>query len=117
MFSTAVVHQSLPVLFLLALFSGSYAWMKQRRIPAWASSIPPWGIDVRQWPGLFLSAIHAEKDNDPLLTPAMQRALSVPRPSTKGRSSAVGDWLAPLIVWFLMITISLAIAGFLLGER
>lgn len=31
--------------------------------------------------------------------------------------SFAGDWLAPIIVWFVVITISLAIAGVLLGEE
>ena len=29
----------------------------------------------------------------------------------------MADWLAPIIVWFLVITMGLAIAVFLLGEK
>jgi hypothetical protein len=36
---------------------------------------------------------------------------------TKGRVSRLGDWVAPVIVLFLLITMSLAILGLLLGER
>ena len=37
--------------------------------------------------------------------------------STKDRLSAAGDWLVPVIVWALVILMTLAIVGFVLGDR
>jgi len=37
--------------------------------------------------------------------------------SNKGKFAAFGDWLVPVIVWFLVITMALAIVGFLLGDK
>ncbi len=35
----------------------------------------------------------------------------------KNRLSVAGDWLAPILVWFLVISMGVAIVGFLLSER
>jgi len=35
----------------------------------------------------------------------------------KSRLSVAGDWLAPILVWFLVISMGSAIVGFLLSER
>jgi hypothetical protein len=37
--------------------------------------------------------------------------------SPKSKFSAAGDWLVPVIVWVLVILMTLAIVGFLLGDR
>lgn len=37
--------------------------------------------------------------------------------SSKNKLALVGDWLAPTIVWFLVIMMILAIVGFVLGNR
>ena len=37
--------------------------------------------------------------------------------SVHKRLSIVGDWLAPIAVWFLVIAMTLAIASVLLGHR
>jgi len=37
--------------------------------------------------------------------------------SSRNKLSIVGDWLAPTIVWFLVITMGVAIVGFLLSNR
>ena len=116
MISVAVIQELLSVLFLLGLFSFCAA-IKQRRIAVWAPAIQPYAIAAPGRAALFFSAIHIGKETDPLGTPAMQRALRSSRVPSKTHSSMAGDWLAPLIVWFLVITVSLAIAGFLLGER
>jgi hypothetical protein len=39
------------------------------------------------------------------------------KPPDKGRLAVVADWLVPVIVWFLVIMMGLAIVGFLLGDR
>ena len=40
-----------------------------------------------------------------------------PKASSTNKLSLVGDWLAPTLVWLLVITMGLAIVGFLLGNR
>jgi len=47
-----------------------------------------------------------------------QRAAEVPRNvSARNRLSIVGDWVATIIAWWAVITIGLAIAGIVLGEK
>lgn len=35
----------------------------------------------------------------------------------QGKLAAAGDWLVPVIVWFLVIMMGVAIVGFLLGDK
>lgn len=42
---------------------------------------------------------------------------NAPKTPVKGKLSAAGDWLVPIIVWVLVIMMSAAIVGFLLGDR
>lgn len=50
--------------------------------------------------------------------PFNQRSGQVtPRGIRRSRLSVAGDWLVPVIVWFLVIMMTMAIIGFLLGDR
>ena len=76
-----------------------------------------------QWPDFqhskpsALSDLHSAKEKQMLGTGGVGKPIAGWQPSTKTRSAAIGDWLAPLIVWFLVIAMGMAIVGFLLGER
>jgi hypothetical protein len=37
--------------------------------------------------------------------------------STKNKLSIVGDWVATIIAWWAVVTISLAIVGVVLGDK
>jgi len=53
-----------------------------------------------------------------LKDPLYQRKNEVAqKASSQNKLSLAGDWLAPALVWFLVITMGLAIAGFLIGNR
>jgi len=73
--------------------------------------------DFQHWTNLFLSAVHSGNEKPLSSAGAVgQPALHRKSPS-KDRLSVAGDWLAPLIVWFLVIGMTVAMVGFLLGER
>ena len=117
MTNIAVAHQLLSVFLLLGLLSLFYAAIEKRRIAVWAQALPSCRNDVRRWPSLFLSAFQADKASDPLGSGSMHTSLNAASPAKKSRSSMAADWLAPIIVWFLVISMGLAIASLLLGER
>jgi len=50
-------------------------------------------------------------------SPMNQRVGIAGSASPKSKFSAAGDWLVPVIVWVLVILMTLAIVGFLLGDR
>ena len=64
----------------------------------------------------LLSAVHSGHEHSVPNGVIGQPALNRKRPS-KDRLSIAGDWLAPMIVWFLIIGMGVAIVGFVLGER
>jgi hypothetical protein len=94
------------------------AWATRRLIPVMLGQrFLPARPEVLPKTSFFLSALHSGKQNDMLGGGGLQRPDGQGRASTKDRLSILGDWLAPIIVCFLVITMSLAIVGFLLGER
>ncbi|MGH9641764.1 MAG: hypothetical protein ACRD3Q_05015, partial [Terriglobales bacterium] len=101
MISVAVIQELFSILFVLGLSFYFYTASKQRCFALWARAIPPCASAVPRRPVLLFSTVHAEKESGALGTPAMQRALRAGRASTRPHSSVAGDWLAPLIVWFL----------------
>ena len=107
-------------LVLLASFAGlsSYlVWAKRRRIAAMAGPwFPPPGTETRRWTTLFRSTLHSGKD-DTLVTGALREPVGNGKATARNKVSVAGDWLAPVIVWFLVISMGLAIVGFLIGER
>ena len=46
----------------------------------------------------------------------MERQAKVADQRAANSLSFAGDWLAPIIVWLVVMALGLAIAGFLLGE-
>jgi hypothetical protein len=117
MISIALAQQSLSLFLVLGLSSFLYAAIRRRRIAIWAQAIPSCRNDVQRWPGLFLSALHADKASGLPDSGSMHTPLNAGHLSGKSRFSMAGDWLAPVIVWFLVIGMGLAIASLLLGER
>ena len=63
--------------------------------------------------------VHARKMFWPLIPPTTPNfsASSVPRALWRKYKSPIGDWLAPLLAWLVVVWIILAIVGFLLGEN
>ena len=55
----------------------------------------------------------------PLIPPTTPNfsASSLPRALWRKYKSPVGDWLAPILAWLVVVWITLAIVGFLLGEN
>jgi len=100
--------------FLVVVVSSYYAylmWARKLLTPATVGpQCPPIKIGTQRSTLLFA---------DPKLSaPVDQRAGGSARtPAAAGKSSAVGDWLVPVIVWVIVIMMGLAIVGFLLGER
>jgi hypothetical protein len=46
-----------------------------------------------------------------------QTAEAAEKTHAKDKLSVIGDWLAPSIVWVVVIALGLAVAGFLLSEE
>lgn len=111
------------LVWLASLVAGlsSYAyvlWANRRRIPVMVRQrFLPQGPEILLWTTFFLAAVHSGKESDMPGGGALRSPGGNGRASTKDRLSIAGDWLAPIIVCFLVITMSLAIVGFLLGER
>jgi len=100
--------------FLVVVVSSCYAYLMCARkllTPATVGpQCPPTKIGIQRSTALF---------SDPKLSaPVDQQAGGSGRtPAAASKSSAVGDWLVPVIVWVIVIMMGLAIVGFLLGER
>ena len=98
-------------LFLAAVCSYAYlVWARKLLTPAMAGPRYASGINAIQRSALFLST---QKST----SPADQRVGIAGSASVKSKFSAAGDWLVPVIVWVLVILMTLAIVGFLLGDR
>ncbi len=112
----AVIQQQLLLSFFLVAFS----WLKWRtrvlRTIAVGRAFGS-GIDILRPPLLLLSAFHSQQQKAPLLPDNLPSSTGIGRSSTKSRPSISADWIAPVIVWFLLIMMAFAIVGFLLGER
>lgn len=65
------------------------------------------------------SSIRSKKMFWPLIPPTTPTfsASSLARALWRRYKSPVGDWLAPILAWLVVVWISLAIVGFLLGEN
>lgn len=103
---------------LLSLsFYAFVVWRKRHPI----AGMTGWGFlpprrDVQHWTARFLSSIQSvDKQPVPASRAVSQTALDRKK-SSKDRRSVSGDWLAPIIVCFLVIGMIGAIVGFLLGE-
>jgi len=105
--------------FLAGLSSYVQVALANRRripVPIGQRFLPP-QPESRAVTAFFLSAVHAGNEHDMPGGGALRKPDGQGRAATKDRLSVLGDWLAPIIVCFLVITMSLAIVGFLLGER
>ena len=119
MMNTAIQRLVLVASFLAGLSSYAYViWANRRRIAVMVGQrVLPRGTEIQHWATLFLSAVHSGKEDNMLGVGALRKPSINGRAPTKDRLSIAGDWLAPIFVWLLVITMSLAIVGFLLGER
>jgi hypothetical protein len=107
-----VIEGLVRIAFFLAAVS-SYAylvWATKRLTSAIAGPQCVPGINAIQRSTLFLST---QKSSSPI----NQRVGVAGSVSPKSKFSAAGDWLVPVIVWVLVILMTLAIVGFLLGDR
>ena len=98
----------LEVLFvLLSLLIASYVYV------SWRAAAH--GTDVAH----AKSPVHTRKMFWPLTPPTTPNfwASSLPRALWKKYKAPVGDWLAPILAWLVVVWIALAIVGFLLGEN
>ena len=107
------------VSFLASLFSYAYwVWAKRHRTAVMAGPLfLQRRLGNQHWTILFLTAIHAGREQDALGAGTVSKPVRIRKAPPKDRLSIAGDWLAPAIVWFLVIAMSMAIVGFLLGER
>ncbi len=98
-------------LFLAAASSYAYlVWARKRVTPAMAGPRYMPGFKAIQRSILLLST---QKSSSPI----NEHAGVAGSVSPKSKLSAAGDWLVPVIVWVLVILMTLAIVGFLLGDR
>lgn len=115
MMDYAVISHLLFSLLFAGPLAYLYAAAKKRDLAFGAPALPrPAEL---HWTSFFLGAAYAQDKYDPLRVGPTQDHLRLQKAALKRKSSLAGDWLAPLIVWFLVILMGLAIAGFLLGER
>ena len=98
-------------LFLAVVSSYAYLVWARKFLTALAAG-PRYalGVNAIQRSALVLST---QKSSFPM----NQRVGVAGGVSPKSKFSAVGDWLVPVIVWVLVILMTLAIVGFLLGDR
>lgn len=105
----------------LAGLSSYYAygvWENRRRMAvAFGQRFLLQGPEIQRWGTLFRLALHSGKTDHTLNAGAQRHSAVSGKSSRKDRLSVTGDWLAPVIVWFLIITMGLAVVAFLLGER
>ncbi len=98
-------------LFLAGVSSYAYlVWARKRLTSAMAGPRYVPGTNASQRSTLFLST---QKSSSPI----NQRVGVAGSTAPKSKLSAAGDWLVPVIVWVLVILMTLAIVGFLLGDR
>lgn len=95
-----------------------FVWTKSDPIAGMVGQgfLPP-RPHVQHWTTLFLSAVHSGNEHPVLSAGAVGRPAHNRKSSSRDRLSIAGDWLAPMIVWFLVLGMTVAVVGFLLGER
>ena len=100
--------QSIPeVLFvLLSVLIASYVYLSWR--------VTAHGTNVAH----AKPPVHTRKMFWPLIPPTTPNfsASSLPRALWRKYKSPVGDWLAPILVWLVVVWMSLAVVAVLLGE-
>ncbi len=110
-----VIHGLSPLTSFLITLSAYYAfmiWTRRRRGEISLQSMSG-GTENQPPATIFFTAVYSEKDQ-PVGSGASRRS---PGNSARPKLSVAGDWLAPALIWFLVISMGLAIAGFLLGEK
>jgi hypothetical protein len=114
-----VIQSLLVTSFLTCLSAHAYVvWSRRRPIAVGAGqAFQRLGTEPQRWTALFLAAFHSEKEGSTPGAGVLRNPAGTGKAATKNRLSMAGDWLAPIIVWILVILMGLAIVGFLLGER
>jgi len=97
------------------VFSSWLAFLGDRRICV--RVLPMNTIPPCRWPGFFLCASMAGNETGQPPQGSTRTSSNARTGPLKTRWSVAGDWLAPLIVWGLVIALGLATASLLLGER
>ena len=116
---TVIQRLLLIASFLVSLPYCAYVMWAKRGRTAFVlgqTPLPQWPDSQHSEPSA-LSDLHPAKEKQMLGSAGLGKPIAGWQPSTRTRSAAIGDWLAPLIVWFLVIAMGMAIVGFLLGER
>jgi len=116
----SVVFQRL-LLYVSVLASLTYCasamWAKRHSFAVRAGLRFPSRRAETLWASVFLSALQSGKEDPIPGVGAWHDRGGQGSTSPKHRLSVAGDWLAPIIVWILVITMGMAIVGFLLGQR
>jgi hypothetical protein len=105
--------------FLISLPYCAYVmWPKSRRaaVALGQTLLPQWP-DFQSSKPLALADLRSAKEKQMLGTGGLGRPTAGWHGSVKTHASTIGDWLAPLIVWVLVIAMGMAVVGFLLGQR
>lgn len=113
-----VIQRSLFLVSFLASLSCYLCRVRVTRslIPARMGPwFPPPGSELQHRTTLFRSSLHRECKTDGV--GGAHKAGGGGKAPSKNRLSIAGDWLAPAIVWFLVIMMGMAVVSFLLGER
>jgi hypothetical protein len=113
--NTVIQKLSLLTYFFFTLFSyyASMVWTRCRIGGIPFQGLRPTGIQSQPPATIFFTAVSSEKDQ-PVGSGASRRSPGSP---ARTKFSVAGDWLAPALIWLLVISMGLAIAGFLLGEK
>lgn len=120
MMNTVIQRLLLVTSFLASLSSyyGYVAWGNRRRL---AGSPGQWfprrGTEIQHWATTYLTAVHSREEDHPPTGGTSRKPSGSANDVPKNRLSVAGDWLAPALVWFLVISMGLAIVGFLLGQK
>jgi hypothetical protein len=120
MMNTVIQKLVLVTSFLASLSSyyGYVVWANRRRMAGLpAQWFLPRRSENQDWTTIFLTAAHSGNEDHPLGFGASRKSSGNGKDTQKNKLSVAGDWLAPILVWFLVISMGLAIVGFLLGER
>ncbi|MFZ3262696.1 MAG: hypothetical protein WA172_01725 [Terriglobales bacterium] len=116
-----VIQRLLLVTSFLASLSFYYGYVvcakRHRMAGSPGQHFLPRSPENWDWTSLFLTAAYSGKEDHSLTGGTSRKPSGTAKDVPKNRLSVAGDWLAPALVWFLVISMGLAIVGFLLGER